>query len=277
MMRLFVFGHVGNEGLRTARERDRVYAESIGTREQVRALHNLWQRLDNDGSGRVDIGEFRALAEPYMKDMLSGVSPDSTMDGATPWVLAAAAFPELRSPEDMPRFVSKLSDRLAQLLLGKKSSFTVEDMMRLIWPSAQISDLREMRRWTQEFLRAARRRRVEPPPVLPEADFEGLCSVFRYFDEDGSGEVLMDELVSRGLIYEDQADSYFRQWDKNGDGVLDLLEFCVMMCPNGYRAHSEARIGTRLDGTRIIFDPILNYWRLEDDEGDAGYAEDTGA
>jgi len=68
MFRHFVFGQVGNEHAKSGREREYIYYETIGSREQVRLLCQLWQRLDADKSGRVDIVEFRTLAEQYIRD-----------------------------------------------------------------------------------------------------------------------------------------------------------------------------------------------------------------
>lgn len=261
MIRFFVFGNVGNESAKTQREQDKIFYEAIGSREQVRIVYVLWHRLDDDASGRVDIGEFRAFAEHNLKEKMESLIAPGSSDKVP---ANLPSFANINSPEDIPKFIARLCDKLAQLLLGKKSSFVIEDMMRLIWPCAQMADLKHMRAWCKEFSKETHKNRVNPPPILPTEDFEGLCSVFRYFDDDCSGEVLLDELVAKGLIYEDQAAIYFRDWDKNGDGSLDLLEFCEMMCPCGYRAHPEAQVGLRADGKRVIFDPTLDCWRIDD-------------
>mmetsp|Transcript_3726 Transcript_3726/g.7625 ORF Transcript_3726/g.7625 Transcript_3726/m.7625 type:complete len:772 (+) Transcript_3726:195-2510(+) len=273
MLRFFVYGSIGNEGAKTAREQDKVFYETMGTKEKVRVLYNLWGHLDEDGSGRVDIVEFRDFASKHMKEKLEGGMGSDGFDGTT---LGLPSWANLRSAEDLPKFIAKLCDKLVQLLLGKKSSFVIEDMMRLIWPCATPADVKEMRKWFREFAKSADRKRVKSPPVLPESDFEGLCSVFRYFDDDNSGEVMIEELVTKGLIYEDQAPAYFRDWDRNGDGSLDLLEFCEMMCPSGYRAYPKATIGSRPDGTRIIFDEKLDCWRVVEEVPLEGAIEAQG-
>merc|ERR1740122_650937 len=82
----------------------------------------------------------------------------------------------------------------------------------------------QMKSWAKEFANAALKARVRTPPTLSCAEFEGLCSVFRYFDQDGSGHLSLDELVEQGLIYEDQKAVYLREWDRDGDGKVGLME-----------------------------------------------------
>jgi len=269
MMRFFVFGSVGNERSQTAQEKEQVFYESMGTMEKVRTLFYLWKRLDSDGSGRVDITEFRAFAEGNLRDKMNAEPSreDGVEDGG--WEGATApAWANINSPEDYPVFISKLCHRLARLLLAKKSSFVIEDVMRLIWPCAQVSDIKRMRSWCKEFNRTMDRRRARTPPILPEADFAALSSVFRYFDEEGKGKLRIEDLVNRGLIYKDQAPTCLKAWDKNADEMLDLLEFCEMMCPLGYRAHAKATTGSLRDGTKVVYDPEVKYWRLAESEED---------
>merc|ERR1740121_1400778 len=142
-------------------------------------------------------------------------------------------------------------------------------MMRLIWPCSAIPDIKQMKLWSKEFMNAAVKARVKTPPTLPASELEGLCSVFKHFDQDASGELTLDELIEQGLIYEEQKEQYLRDWDRDGDGTLSLLEFCEMMCPAGYRAHEKALKGSKSDGTRVYFDRNLGGWRMEnfDDEG----------
>jgi len=160
------------------------------------------------------------------------------------------------------------------LLIGKKSSFALEDMMRVIWPSAQPGDIKEMRRWCKEFSRSVDMKRIKAPPVLPDEEYEGLMAVFRYFG-DGSGEVHIDALVAKGLVYEEQAAQVFQEWDKDGSGTLDAREFCEMMCPCGYRATQEAETGCLENGMRALYDPKLGCWRI-DDESEGGHDQCQG-
>lgn len=271
MMRFFVYGRIGNETARTGRESEKVFYEAIGTKDEVFLLFKMWQQLDQDHSGRVDIVEFRMFAEQNMREKLEALltRPVTTPKHKLRRNTRAAvppppAWSRITSAEEIPEFVSRLCSKLGQLLLGKKSSFIMEDMMRLVWPCAQQKDLKVMRSWCKDFVASADMRRAKTPPLLPQADYQGLCSVFDYFDEDRNGTIRLEELVSKGLIYEEQAPAYFRQWDRNGDGLLDLLEFCEMMCPIGYRAHRDCESGSSPDGTRVVFDRQLKIWRTWD-------------
>jgi len=266
MFRHFVFGQVGNEHAKSGREREYIYYETIGSREQVRLLCQLWQRLDADKSGRVDIVEFRTLAEQYIRD---GTRFDPSDPGpGSGWNLGptGSMWNNGATQEDPSKAVQKLSEKLAQVLLGKKSSILIDDMMRILWPCASLSDIKKMNQWCKEFLETSGRLRVNPPPVLSKAEFDGLCAVFRYFDEDCSGALTFEELASKGLIYEEDVVHCINQWDRSGNGKLELLEFCDMMCPSGYRACESATIGTQYDGTRVILDPKIDGWRV--DSGD---------
>jgi len=223
----------------------------------------------------VDMHEFRAFAEKNLWEKMQGLEApmhldsDDSVGHAPTWAGAnAPAWANINTPEDYPRFVSKLCHRLASLLLSKKTSFAIEDMMRLIWPCAQNSHLGLMKGWCREINSQMDKRRCRTPPVLPDDDLEALRSVFNHFDEDRSGNLQIKELVNHGLIHRDQAPTFFRLWDNNGDGTLDETEFCEMMCPLGFRAHAQAKIGSRKDGARVIYDAENKYWRLEESDSE---------
>jgi len=271
MMRFFVYGRVGNEDAKTPRDSEKVFYECRGSKEEVNALFRLWQRLDKDNSGRVDIMEFRTFAEMNLREKMEAIMAPSTRAASkgfkkrcTRANLGQLAWSQVSSLEEIPEFVSRLCGKLAVLLLGKKSSFIMEDMMRLIWPCAQQKDLKVMRLWCRDYLCTDDAKRMKTPPLLPQADFQGLCSVFEFFDEKRTGTIRLEDLVNKGLIYEEQASDYFKQWDRNGDGRLDLLEFCEMMCPMGFRAHAGAESGSTLDGTRVAYDRQLQFWHINE-------------
>mmetsp|Transcript_9213 Transcript_9213/g.20436 ORF Transcript_9213/g.20436 Transcript_9213/m.20436 type:complete len:715 (-) Transcript_9213:102-2246(-) len=258
MLRIFIFGRIGNEQAACAREREQVFQEAIGSKEQVKILYNLWQKLDEDNSGRVDLGEFRTYVEKNIKDRMLQLGVDMSQLGVRQNGGTVA--------EDAPKFISKLCDKLSQALLGKKSSFAIEDMMRLVWPCANAVDMKVMKQWCKEHAVACAKTRVRTPPILDPADLEGLRSVFQHFDEDRSGEVTFEELTMKGLIYEDQVEAFVREWDRNGDGALDITEFCEMMCPIGWRASVESKIGSQKDGTRVVFDANSGGWHALEEE-----------
>jgi len=269
LMRFFVFGVVGNENAKTREEKDAIYMETMGSKEQVRELTKLWKRIDEDASGRVDIGEFRNFAQEEFKEILcpSSLTP-SVMDADKAVAQIPTEAPEwlnvgVDPVKDMPRYICKVVDKMSLALLGKKSSFTLEDILKVIWPNAGSSEYRAMSKMFKEYGRQSLRTRVKTPELLHPLEFEGLCSVFKHFDDDSSGEVSLDELVAKGLIYADQKEAYRREWDRNGDGCFDMFEFCEMMCPLGMRAYEKTRIGSQKDGTKVIHDISLGIWRLE--------------
>mmetsp|Transcript_65132 Transcript_65132/g.141381 ORF Transcript_65132/g.141381 Transcript_65132/m.141381 type:complete len:364 (+) Transcript_65132:307-1398(+) len=265
IFRFFVYG-VTPDTVKGPKEKEQAFTETVPQRDKVQTLYKLWSRLDDDGSGRVDIGEFREFATQHLKDRIEEVNK------ANVWNCMPPCLPQPRDAADLRRSIVKLCERLVHLLLSRKSSFTLEDMIKVIWPSALVSDVREMKKWCKDFSRSVDRQRVKTPPILPDSEFDGLRSVFYYVDEDGSGSVAMDELVSKGLIYEDQVGQYRAEWDANGDGILDLYEFCDMMCPCGYRAYEGSLVGSSLDGTRLVYDQQMGCWRTRDTvEATAGH------
>lgn len=221
-LRMFVFGVVGNENETLSKEKEKIYYEGCGEYSKVIKLWKVWQVLDDDHSGRVDISEFRAYAEKIGQ--------------------------------------KKLGEKAMGALLGKKSSFSLEDMMRLIWPCAQAPDLGKMNKWIKEYV--ASMRRVPTPPVLSQSEYEGLIENFRFFDADGSGYVSVEELVSSGLLDKEQAQRYLAEWDEEGAGEFSEVAFCHMLCPSGYRAYSDAPIATDKDGNQVVYEEQFG-WRLK--------------
>lgn len=289
LMRFFVFGNFLDEG----KDREEIFTESIGTREQVKSLFRIYGKLDDDNSDRIDIGEFKEFAAGHTRQLINayGMPPEApkltpkqkkerekskpplhkqargTVDAHHKSVVFQLNNPNAlmsQAVECTEKFVTTMIDALAKELLGKKSSFSLEDMMKLVWLSATLADVKTMKGWCKEHLSHAVRNRVATPPVLDKTEFEGLCSVFDFFDEDRSDEISFDALVTKGLIYEEQVDEYRRLWDNDGNGILDKDEFCDMMCPIGFRATEKAEIGSRPDGSRVIFDPVLGGWKLDE-------------
>eukprot|EP00929_Paragymnodinium_shiwhaense_P053009 TRINITY_DN26543_c0_g1_i1.p1 TRINITY_DN26543_c0_g1~~TRINITY_DN26543_c0_g1_i1.p1 ORF type:complete len:811 (-),score=201.87 TRINITY_DN26543_c0_g1_i1:189-2621(-) len=256
MLRFLVYGN-DYTGLAAGKSQDVIWTEAIGSQEMVNQLLRFWKRVDNDGSGRVDIGEFRTFAADELRTRLTVLAESA--HNLPPELMNVGSDPI----KDMAKYISKVVDKLAQAILGKKSSFVMEDVMRVIWVGAGPQECKQMTRWVKEFEKTQASARVGSPPVLSRDEFEGLCGVFRHFDDDNSGEVTLEELVLKGLIYQDQIEDYRREWDRNGDGTFDMLEFCEMMCPLGYRAYPASKVGTREDGTRLAFDALMNGWSVE--------------
>mmetsp|Transcript_66992 Transcript_66992/g.122179 ORF Transcript_66992/g.122179 Transcript_66992/m.122179 type:complete len:695 (+) Transcript_66992:141-2225(+) len=267
LIRFFFFGNIGNETRKGTKEKEKIYYDTIGSREQVRQLFNIWDRMDSDNSRQVDFPEFRAFVDRCATDRgQSHERRNSFSGGPAEKKEAIFAFFQNNSQEDNIKFASKLVEKVAAVLMSKKPFFVIEDMMRLIWPCSSVEDLKKMKQWCEEFALTNAKWRVPTPKVLSANELEALSAVFKYFDKDGSGTVTAEELVHSGLLDREQASRYMAEIDTNGDGEMALNEFCEMMCPNGYRATTSSMIGTDDAGRRVVLDEKLGGWRREDDK-----------
>jgi len=268
LLRYLVIGGVGNEHVKSEAEKDDTFKVTAGEKEEVAELLRFMRRMDKDGSGKVDLGEFKTIAREALRER---IAVQDEVHKAT-WHVKADTIPTWLNLgcdpiKDFHRYLSRFVDKLATSLLGKKGNFTMEDILRVTWPLATGPDIRAMIRMCGDIEREVERARVSTPPIVDHTEYDGLRSVFEFFDEDGSGEVSLDELVTKGLIYADQTDAYQRDWDRNGDGAFNMFEFCEMMCPMGFRVHAKSEIGTQTDGTRVVYDEKLKGWRyLTDDD-----------
>jgi hypothetical protein len=253
LMRAFVFGFCG------LRLDDATLDHTMGTKDLVRVLYSIWTRLDSDESGRVNLSEFRAFAAKHARERLGRwVLLHPTQGGLDAAVEKARGF----ESDD----IDQLCTKVEQLLLTKKSSFSILDMMKLIWPAATFHDIQTMGQWCTELKAEAAKLKMEPPPILPKEELDGLMSIFEMVDVDKSNSVSFEELISAGIIHSEQEARYRKDWDHDGNGTLDLLEFCEMMCPAGFRAHADAQVALLMDGRLIVFDGLLNCWRVEQSE-----------
>jgi len=260
--RLFVFGHLGENKLMTVAEREASFKNGMGTKEEVCLLHVCYLRLDNDNSGRVDMAEFRKGAMQNLMQLSR-----KKRRGLLPGFEIPQELDQHFTLESESAQINFIYGRMYGMLFGKKSSIVLQDLMRLVWPCAKLNALQEMTSWCQGMVDSARNTRVSTPPVLDQDEFDGLCSVFRHYDEDGVGEIPFDRLVAVGLIYADEVVRWREEWDADGNGMLDMLEFCDMMCPAGYRATRRSLVGSTKDGRRVRFDRWIDGWRAEGLEG----------
>lgn len=285
LMRFLMFGYIGNEDLK---EKDAIFYETIGTKEQVWAFQHTWGRLDGDASGRVDWAEFTVFVEKMVREKLEHLdvvelehlkklrrppvlekkaTAKRLMHHSNTVILRPQCVNDLlaQALDDTGKFTHAFCEKVSVALMGKKSSFAIEDMMRVLWLSTTPSEMRIMKSWCREMVEEAIRDRVKTPPVLETADFEALCCVFEHFDEDRQGEILLNTLVAKGLIYNDQIEEIRKQWDQDGNGLMSIEEFCDMMCPFGYRSTAKSEVGSQADGKRVYFDHLLGCWKLQDD------------
>jgi len=294
LLRFFVLGYIGNEDA-SKEEKDDIFYESIGTKEQVGLFQQTWSKLDRDGSGRVDIGEFRVIVEKELRNRIAemenelgivtttnvgsgrkhrqrGSKSKRTLLHASTQLskepnLSAESF-LLDAAADVTRFAISFCDKVGNCLLGKKSSFAVEDMFRVVWPAAGAAEIRQMKVLCKEFLAEANKARVNTPPVLNKEDYDALSSVFDWFDSSGSNELSLHTMVTSGLIYEDQIEELMRRWDADRSGNLNKEEFLDMMCPFGFRPTLKSEMGSQPDGTRVDYDKLLGCWKLGDEHED---------
>jgi len=203
MLRFFVFG---TEQV-TPQDVENLFCQQIGTKDQVRQLFRIWSKLDDDDSGRVDVSEFRAFAEKHFAhkkseaDLMNKMQKSDAEEaadrkkqvekrGTRHQKLVETEMKSLeatlqRTDEDSAQFITRLCEKVAHMLLGKKSSFAIEDMMRVIWPSAELPHIKLMKGWCRELKKEAEENRVNTPPVIDNAEIEALRSVFEHFCEDG--------------------------------------------------------------------------------------------
>lgn len=257
MLRFFVFGAVGNEHLRAQADKDSIFYDRLGERWQVQQLYNLWDRLDCDHSGRCDFSELRRFAEVRLKALVEAALAKGTkgLAGLPAWAAA-------QSGEDVAKAANKLMKTLEQMLFGMKTSFVLEDMIRILWPMSQPNDVLEMRRWCTEMANSIERTGVQTPPLLPEEKVEDLRSIFKYFDTDNDGQLQVPDLLATGFLNPREVDLIIEKYDADEDGRLGVLEFVEMLCPAGYRAHEKVTHATLRNGKDVVYDTEFCRWRL---------------
>mmetsp|Transcript_37482 Transcript_37482/g.74351 ORF Transcript_37482/g.74351 Transcript_37482/m.74351 type:complete len:665 (-) Transcript_37482:15-2009(-) len=261
----------GAEKQISPRAREKALYETCGTRDQVRQLHAFWDRLDMDSTGSLEQGEFRRalermLTEPFplqQKDRrLSATETKNTAGNRKEeWQQPDALAAFISSPEDATRQALKLCDKISLAHASGRKSFTidVEGLMRLIWPCADLQELRTMKAWYDDIALRNSRWCVPAPEVCPLRKMEELMAVFRYLDKNGSGIICVEELISQGLLHRETQKKHLE-----ASMELDVGAFCALLCPTGYRADSRAETGTTKEGERVLLDRRLGCWRFEE-------------
>jgi Ca2+-binding EF-hand superfamily protein len=211
-LRMLVFGRVGNEQSLAIKDKNNIFEQKRGTREELRMLHKLWLQLDTDSSGDVDMQEFTNFFNRNKEQRLLG------------WK--------------------------AQQFLGKTGRAKVEDFLKLLYLEAEETDLAEMKtRFDEEamFLKA-----VKEPPVIPAKVRKELMENFRHLDKARNGHVTFEALVKENILTTAEAHELMAKYDTNNDGKIDENEFLEMLCPHGFRASENAAFATDSDGAPIM-------------------------
>lgn len=250
-LRIMIFGAVGNEGLSSHKEKELWFQTlTMGSRKQAHQLLIAWNLMTKDGAIlRADIPTVLTVATTLLKEHLEAfIGQEEDFDKIPQW------FP-IKSFEEIPKQVQGIQEKLLQVLGAKRGTISFEDLTKLLWPAAQSSDIRDIRRVGKETLEEAERQTVLPPKELPEEDLEGLKSVFRTIDVYGHGRLSLEQMVDDGFMVFDAASRRdFAFWDKDGDGYINETEFCGLMCPTGYRVDSKATYGTSEEGVPLCYD-----------------------
>jgi hypothetical protein len=261
LVRFLVFGEVPSD-LKPMRKEDESTNVSdlkpcredvIVTTGQVRRLTSFWDDLDPDRSGDVDLVEFKNCMSQKLRESFMEISPDQVMPY---W---ARMTPSEKAVNDFSKFVSRLRERIAGHLFGKQSTFSLEDLMKLIWLGATPADLRTTRTMFEDMCSESRRSRVKTPATLQPFQYQELCAVFRHYCDFGDL-LSFDQMVISGLVDSEKAVQLRREWDHGGNGMLDMARFCEIMCPSGYRATAQSTVGSTEDDTRVVCDPVTGRW-----------------
>lgn len=258
-LRIMIFGSVGNEGLISHKEKELWFQTlNMGSRKQAHQLLIAWNLMTKDGAIlRADIPTVLTVATTLLKEHLDAfIGQEEDFDKIPQW------FP-IKTLEEIPKQVHGIQEKLQQALGAKRGTISIEDLIKLLWPAAQSSDIRDIRRVGKETLEEAERQTVLPPKELPEEDLEGLKSVFRTIDIYGHGRLSLEQMVDDGFMVFDAASRRdFAFWDKDGDGHINETEFCGLMCPTGYRVDSKATYGTSEEGVPLCYDEVRQCWMV---------------
>jgi len=227
-IRLFLFGSIGHEGIEahhlSAYWKKKVFSDGEGTAAQCLLLYDFWGRLDP---------AFNWVTTIYhLQTYLHQVHPRKRALGL--------------------KFVSFLVSR-------EKSRFSVEDIMRIIWPSTSGIEMARMKALMAEENEAIKRKKSKKasPPILPDDEREALTRIFEQLDSNQEGRVSFQALedtrdeLHLPLVDSDVVRTYAAIWDSEGSGYFGLETFLQMMCPAGFRACAESNFAMNSDGDRI--------------------------
>lgn len=228
--------------------------DAICTKAEVKTLWQFWQDMDEDKSNDIDHVEFNHHVGQLLESRLLALNPQQVMPK---WGQMTASE---KASDNFSKYMSRLCDEMARHLFDKKRTFSSEDLMKLAWPRASEMDFRSMETWFLEMHTESTM--INAPPVVAPNVYEELCALFRHYDQDNVKQFTFEDLVRFGLIDKDHVEQTRRMWDSDGNGVLDMEEFCEMMCPSGHRATKHSRVAMLTDGRRVVLESDGAEWRL---------------
>jgi hypothetical protein len=222
---------------------------------------SLWEHLGGKAekaeTDRIKLDRFRQCVDARLRKQFKKLT--EVYQALPKW---AQKTPAEKAADSSIKFISRLRDRLGRFLFGQRSSFSLDDVLRVAWPQASSAELKRMKAWFMEISQDPRRRRVRTPPLLDPDEYKELCAVFRHFDVEGNNSLSFEGMVGLGLIDREQVEETRREWDGDGNGLIDMHEFCEMMCPLGYRASRTSMVATLEDGRRVVREEG-GHWQME--------------
>lgn len=221
-IRTLLFGAICNEGIEAAKARKQIFYEGLGTAEQCSLLYCFWIQLDEAFTGVTGIYQFQAYLHK------------------------------------VPKKHKAHGKKVVSLLLNhEKNRFSVEDLMRIIWPGSSVPQLACMKALLAEEDEKIRRVPIPKPQILPEEDCEALTRIFEELDTKHEGQVSFQALedardeLDRPLVDHNLVLNYASTWDPEENGYFALQAFLEMMCPAGCCVSAESNTAVGLDGNRI--------------------------
>jgi len=231
-IRMLTFGYIGNEEW-NPKEKHLIVEQQRGTSTEMHSLSDLWAQLNQDGSDDIDLMDFL--------DFFAQHKTNHLLSRRCVRYLASRGGFGTCDHEDL--------DKGSRHRLTGKCS--MEDLMRLIWPRATEADIAAM----FEIFAIHKLSSISVPPLrlLPARRRQELIENFRHMDRNCVGSVTYEDLVNQGLVDAKMARELRDQYDLDGIGSLNCLEFLEMLCPYGYRAHETVKYAIDKSGQGVSF------------------------
>ena len=194
----FVGGVVPLSDMTVSTQRGQVRRKSL---ERVRSG---FEKMDLDGDGKVFKEDYEFWLENRERASGCGsVEVRPLQAGRT---------------HDLHKLLGTLEQSGLRSLFSKKDHFTLKELLRLYYPNNSPADY--------DALVAASVPLEAPPP--PEVSQEELEAMFKVWDEDGSGEIDIDEfkgvMARLGLVNETEMERFFYEIDTDMSGAVTCDE-----------------------------------------------------